>query len=188
MDPVCSCLPSILDGFTPLKQCSLRQAAQIQQFLPQGKVEGSETLRFPPGRDNQPIICFCTSAPSLLSNSCFSRLLQAPSPPPGRILPFQSAQGSYPMEVGISIPHRKFSSRNWTSKSIKSIYKPQPQRGAQFELPSVSHLPHVLLDQNNCKTWRTLGKINLQGITKLKWFQKRILLLQTCRNEQEINI
>lgn len=48
MDAVCigSCLllSSIHPGgFTPLKHCSQSQVAQIQLFLPQGKVEGSET-------------------------------------------------------------------------------------------------------------------------------------------------
>lgn len=133
MDPVCigSCLllssmhPRwiyISQPLQPKPGCSNPAVAATGQS---GRLRDSQPS---PDRDNQPSIGFCTSAPSHLSNSSFSRLLQAPCPSPGRrILPSQSAWGSYPIEMGIRIPQRKFSSRNWTSKSIKCICKPQPQ-------------------------------------------------------------
>lgn len=143
MDPVCSCLPSILDGFTSLNHCSQSQAAQIQLFLPQGKVEGSETPSPPQAGTISPAFAFAPLLPPTYPTA----------PSPGCCKHHAHLQaGCYHLSQPGAVTLLKWGLKSPKENSHPGIGLPNPLNASanlshkQFELPSVSHLPHVVLD------------------------------------------
>lgn len=185
---MCSCLPSVLDGFTPLKHCSLRQAAQMQLFLAQDNVEGSETLRPPQAGTISPSSAFAPLLPPTYPTA----------PSPGCCKPHPHLQAGYyhfsqPEAVtllkwALKSPKENSHQGNGPPNPLKASANLSHKQKHSLNCPVYLTYPLWCLIINNRKTLRTLGKINLQGITKLKWFQQRILLLQTCRNEEEVSL
>lgn len=135
MDAVCSCLPSILDGFTPLKHCSQSQAAQIQLFLPRGKVEGSETPSPPQAGTISPSFAFAPllppTYPTAPSPGCCKHhphlkagFYHFSQPEAVTLLKWASKSPNENSHLGIALPNALNASANLSHKQEHSLNCP----------------------------------------------------------------